>query len=247
MDVLLRLRVLIWVLVISLWGVMVYQYLGEDEKESTAMHPIVNPYPAPDSSAPMPLPEIPPLPPETVSPDAHLVASVPVSPGVIPPGRAADPSTMIVPPVGDVGPAVPAENPDTPSAVEAKAPPPARITKTVHAGGTSTPPRRTWREDRSTPLPDPPVPEGFQKSVTRHFNVYAEQYEASDRFLELIENLHGNLMLDLAPFSPWASDQKVSIFLFKSQEAYRRVTGRPPWSGGASSVPKRMVYVYESE
>jgi hypothetical protein len=91
------------------------------------------------------------------------------------------------------------------------------------------------------------VPEGFQKSVTRHFNVYAEQYEASDRFLELIENLHGNLMLDLAPFSPWASDQKVSIFLFKSQEAYRRVTGRPPWSGGASSVPKRKVYVYESE
>ncbi|MCR4296378.1 MAG: hypothetical protein NUW21_12645, partial [Elusimicrobia bacterium] len=37
MDVLLRLRVLIWVLVISLWGVMVYQYLGEEEAEIAKM------------------------------------------------------------------------------------------------------------------------------------------------------------------------------------------------------------------
>ena len=51
MDVLLRLRVLIWVLVISLWGVMVYQYLGEEEKDSTAMRPVVNPYPTPRSRA----------------------------------------------------------------------------------------------------------------------------------------------------------------------------------------------------
>ncbi len=154
---------------------------------------------------------------------------------------------MIVAPSGDVGPASPAERRETPSVVEGSAPPPARVPPPSRAPAARTPLRRSWREDSSTPLPDPPVPAGFQKSVSRHFNIYAEQYEASDRFLELIENLHGNLMLDLAPFSPWASDQKVSIFLFKSQEAYRRVTGRPPWSGGASSVPKRKVYVYESE
>jgi hypothetical protein len=54
-------------------------------------------------------------------------------------------------------------------------------------------------------------------------------------------------MIDLAPFSPWASNQRVSIFLFKNQDTYRVVTGRPAWSGGASSVPKRKVYVYESD
>jgi hypothetical protein len=247
MDVLLRLRVLIWVLVISLWGVMVYQYLGEDEKEATAMHPIVNPYPAPDTSPPAPMLDAAPQPDQTVSSDApNLVASVPAVPGVLPPGKTANPENMITAPTGDVGPAAPTENPENPSAVVAAAPPP-RVPPRPARVPPRTAPRRTWREDRSAPLPDPPVPEGFQKSVTRHFNIYAEQYEASDRFLELIENLHGNLMLDLAPFSPWASDQKVSIFLFKSQAAYRRVTGRPPWSGGASSVPKRKVYVYESE
>ena len=250
MDVLLRLRVLIWVLVISLWGVMVYQYLGEDEKEATAMRPVVNPYSAVDA----PLPRIPEnpaaaVPDRTVSSDApNYVAAVPASPGLLAPGRPAGPEGLIKAPEDATGPAPTPERPEDAAPVaappSAPAPRPARIARAVHARPS---PRRVWREDRNTPLPDPPVPEGFQKSVTRHFNVYAEQYEASDRFLELIENLHGNLMLDLAPFSPWASDQKVSIFLFKSQDAYRRVTGRPPWSGGASSVPKRKVYVYESE
>ena len=197
MDVLFRLRVLIWLLVFGLWGVMVYQYLGEDEDQSVPMRRIVNPYPAIDAGSP-PAPE-----------------------------RPADPANLIVAPAGSIAPA--------------------RAPRTARRGSAARPaPRRSWREDRSAPLPDPPVPDGFQKSVTRHFNVYAEQAAASGRFLELIENLHGNLMLDLAPFSPWAGDQKVSIFLFRSQDAYRRVTGRPLWSGGASSVPKRKVYIYES-
>ena len=40
MDALLKLRVLIWVLVIGLWGAMVYQYLGEDEAAPSVMRPI---------------------------------------------------------------------------------------------------------------------------------------------------------------------------------------------------------------
>ncbi|HXT00790.1 MAG TPA: hypothetical protein VN915_08970 [Elusimicrobiota bacterium] len=249
MDVLLRLRVLIWVLVISLWGVMVYQYLGEDEKEATAMRPVVNPYSAVDAGLP-PRPAENPgdVPDRTVSSDApNVVASLPPSAAELPP-KPAGPEGMITAPEGAVGPAPTVERRDEEGSVAAPpSAPAARPPRAARVPRARTAPRKVWREDRNTPLPDPPIPEGFQKSVTRHFNVYAEQYEASDRFLELIENLHGNLMLDLAPFSPWASDQKVSIFLFKSQDAYRRVTGRPPWSGGASSVPKRKVYVYESE
>ena len=249
MDVLLRLRVLIWVLVISLWGVMVYQYLGEDEKEATAMKPVVNPYSAVDAALPPRQADNPAaVPDRTVSSDApNVVASLPPAAPAVPP-KGVGPEGMITAPDGAVGPAPTGDHHDEDSSVTA-APPSAPAQRPSRPA--RVPPRAThrkvWREDRNTPLPDPPIPEGFQKSVTRHFNVYAEQYEASDRFLELIENLHGNLMLDLAPFSPWASDQTVSIFLFKSQDAYRRVTGRPPWSGGASSVPKRKVYVYESE
>jgi hypothetical protein len=157
----------------------------------------------------------------------------PRAPGTAP-GRS-DPASLVLPPSGGAGPAD-SERP------AARVPAPRRARAAARG-----PRRRPWREDRSLPLPDPPVPPGFQKTVTRHFNVYAERSAASDRFLDLLESLHGNLMLDLASFSPWAGDQRVSIFLFRSAESYRRVTGRPPWSGGASSVPRRKVYVYESE
>ena len=103
------------------------------------------------------------------------------------------------------------------------------------------------RRERALKQADPPIPPGFVKTITRHFNVYSEHDAASRDFLAVLENLHGNLMLDLAAFSPWASDEKVAVFLFKNQDTYRQVTGRPAWSGGASSVPKRKVYVYESE
>jgi hypothetical protein len=93
---------------------------------------------------------------------------------------------------------------------------------------------------------DVTIPPGFIKRVTRHFNVYSEGAPAGEEFVTLLENLHGNLMLDLASFSPWAQEEKVSIFLFKKQDTYRRVTGRPSWSGGASSVPRRLVYLFES-
>lgn len=232
MDALLKLRVLIWVAVVSLWGLMVYQYLGEEEREAAKMQAIVNPYNK----------EPPGLPPGD---DASLAAlNAPAQPAPLPAGAVTPPPAQApVQPIpgdslekvyaapGAVGPA-PSNDRRPPAAAQ---PPPSSVQR---------PPRR--REDRTT-LPDPPLPPGFEKRVTRHFNVYSEQYPASDRFVELIEALHGNLMLDLAPFSPWAKDQRVTIYLFKSQQTYRQVTGRPSWSGGASSVPKRKVYVYESE
>jgi hypothetical protein len=53
-------------------------------------------------------------------------------------------------------------------------------------------------------------------------------------------------MLDLVAFSPWARDERVAIYLFRDQDSYRRVTGRPSWSGGASSIKSRKIYLYES-
>ena len=241
MDVLLRLRVLIWVLVISLWGMMVYQYLGEEETEAR-MRPVVNPYqpPAPppedfvdvppESPSPAPAPGEPPResPPPIAPPTDVAVAPTPAPPPSAP---------LPKPPSEYIGAVSPAPAPGQPKRRPVAAPgaPPRR------------PKRRVVPEDRVEQRTETPVPPGFAQSVTPHFIVYAEQYPASDRFLELIESLHGNLMLDLAPFSPWASRERVTILLFKSQDTYRRVTGRPAWSGGASSVPKRKVYVYESE
>ena len=230
MDVLLRLRVLIWVLVISLWGLMVYQYLGEEEKDLAKMRRIA-PYegaqPAPLASATDAVS------PAALPPTAPAVNPLPAAP--LAATSVPDPILNVIPSPEYLGPA-----PSTGRRVVSAKPGvlavgPALRGRTPHS-----------REDRAA-LADMPTPPGFVRSVSRHFTVFAEQYPASERFIELVESLHSNLMLDLAPFSPWASSERTTIFLFKNQDTYRRVTGRPVWSGGASSVGKRKLYVYESE
>ena len=64
MDVLLKLRVLIWALVICLWGLMVYQYLGEEERDAAQMQRVINPYEGAATTSQ------PPLPPLETPPDA---------------------------------------------------------------------------------------------------------------------------------------------------------------------------------
>ena len=235
MDALFRLRVLIWILVLGLWGVMVYQFLGEEDQQEKAMQYVGNPYkgipapPAEPEPAPAPAPAPQPQPQAPLPEDQSGLA-------------------MVRPPEAETAPAP-----------NAAAPPPGAAASRSSLDYIQPlpmekplPPERRARESRpmrreSTRRADLPTPPGFIKTETRHFNVYSESDPASERFLELLESLHGNLMLDLAAFTPWADDEKVSIFLFHNQDTYRRVTGRPAWSGGASSVPKRKVYVYESE
>ncbi len=229
MDIAFRLRVLIWLTLLSLWGVMVYQYMGDDEEIAT-MQPVSNPY----KGLPLPAPE-----PET-GPGGRTAMTAPQTP--LEPPLQMPPEPPVQPPAPEPPAATLA-----PPAVDGHLtlPPAERITP--RPAPRTQPPGRVFRHDRAQVLPDPPVPRGFHKTMTRHFNVYSEGEPAADEFIKLLENLHGNLMLDLAAFSPWTESQRVSLFLFKSQDAYRKLTGRPAWSGGASSVPKKRIYLYESE
>lgn len=252
MDVLLKLRVLIWVLVISLWGVMVYQYLGEDEKDAAQMRAVAYRPVGPVAAAPAPDIPAPQVPTAAPPPDvAALAAAPPVRPPAAPaqiaPGTMADPSNNVLPAPEAEGPAPSDDRERDDETPVPEAPPSRRAFPVARRAPERTRHIEIRREDRVGPLPDPPVPPGFHKTITRHFNIYSEGTPASDDLVALIENIHGNLMLDLAPFSPWADDQRVSVFLFKTQDAYRLMTGRPGWSGGASSVAKRKVYLFDSE
>ncbi len=219
---------------------MVYQYLGEEEKDMAKMKRIA-PYTAaqhvPETDVSLIRP-----PETTVYAPAALPPSVPQTlPPVTPPAAipvnppASDTGLNVIPSSEYIGPA-----PSTTRRTVAENPAVAPVAPAPRPRATHS------REDRTAPA-DMPTPPGFVRSSSRHFLVFAEQYPASERFIELIESLHSNLMLDLAPFTPWANNERTTIFLFKNQDTYRRVTGRPVWSGGASSVGKRKLYVYESE
>lgn len=239
MDVLLRLRVLIWALVILLWGMLVYQYLGEEDQERQ-MKIVSNPYkgmPAPAQPGTQPtIPQspTPPAPEQPVEPPAEgPVAGQPPQP--VPPTEplagapTGSPLPGVRPPDFVQGPA-PLEPPSQPAP---GGPPPRR------------PPQKIVRPEGRVYAPR--IIPGFLKRVTRHFVIMSEGAPPTDELIETLEALHGNMMLDLAAFSPWARDQKVTLYLCKSQDTYRRITGRPAWSGGASNVERREVYLFESE
>ncbi|MBI3298523.1 MAG: hypothetical protein HYZ75_10190 [Elusimicrobia bacterium] len=246
MDILIRLRMVLWVLVLSLWGLMVYQFLGDDSApeqgqmkwvsrrvENVHRRELDVEDDLPDIEADGTIPadklfeQKPPSdltsqPAATVkgSETGAKLARIPASVGAM---------TPIKPPPGYTGP-VPLGRKEQP-----RPPPEARPIPTRPVRPAQPP------EEDATP------PKGFTRTQTKHFNVFAEGRPPSLEFLETLENLHANLMLDLAAFSPWAREERASIFLFRDQESYRRVTGRPAWSGGASSVKRRKIYLYESE
>ncbi len=216
MDVTFKLRLLIWVTLLSLWGVLVYQYLGEEEVGGERMHAVFNPYKDRPSQ------------PEPPVAEREFLAA----PEQLPP----EARTEIVEQAGV---------PPASSLSEIRAP------EYIRGPAQSLEKTRPQEPASAQPTPEPAqeaplAPSGFVKRMTRHFTVYAEVAPPSEEFLELLENLHGNLMLDLAPFSPWTNESQVVILLFQHQETYRRMTGRPAWSGGASSIAEKRVYIYES-
>jgi hypothetical protein len=93
----------------------------------------------------------------------------------------------------------------------------------------------------------PEPPPGFAMKETRHFVLYEEGTEVSDELAGMLEDLHGNIMLDLVAFSPWTRENKVYIYYAQTSKTYRRLTGRPEWSGGAASLGERKIYVYRSD
>lgn len=219
MDILIRMRLLLWLMVLALWGVMIYQFIGEEGGESTKQmkwisqkFSVTEEIPDIEDEVRIPTAELfPPQPPEDV--------------------RSQPAATVVNARTG-------ARLARIPASIRSPRPRiPARMRR---------PPAST-RPTRRRPKPGPLTPKGFVKTQTRHFNIYAEGNKASLEFLETLSKLHANLMLDLAAFAPWARDERVSIYLFRTQESYRKVTGRPAWSGGASSVKRRKIYVYESE
>lgn len=215
MDILAKLRILFWGLVIGLWSLFMYQYMSEDMGMLKSFRIGGNPLGA---FRPGPKPELRkyPVPPQYQPPEARRPAPLP--------GQTTGQSTLDLVTGGGIikeisTPLIPEHNPADKQVVIARG------------------------EDDSYPE----TPPGFAMKVTRHFVVYEEGAEVSGQLAETLELLHGNIMLDLVAFSPWTREKKVFIYYSQTPETYRKLTGRPAWSGGAASLGERKIYVYKSD
>ncbi len=90
-----------------------------------------------------------------------------------------------------------------------------------------------------------PPPPGFLTGDTFNYLIYREKEPVTPKVKELLDTIHGNLMLDLAPFTVVVKPNKILVMLFNKKESYVEYTKRPSWSGAASDLKSDSMYVIE--
>ncbi|MBO7237906.1 MAG: hypothetical protein J6U96_01270, partial [Elusimicrobiaceae bacterium] len=90
-----------------------------------------------------------------------------------------------------------------------------------------------------------PPPPGFMTGETFNYLIYREQQPVSEKLKTVLDNIHGNLMLDLTPFTLVSKPNKILVMLFENKNSYMGFTKRPAWSGAASDLRADTMYVLE--
>ena len=90
-----------------------------------------------------------------------------------------------------------------------------------------------------------PPPPGFLTADTFNYLIYREANPVTTSIKNVLENIHGNLMLDLTPFTLVVKPNKILVMLFDSKDNYHKFTHLPSWSGASSDLQSDSMYVVE--
>ena len=91
-----------------------------------------------------------------------------------------------------------------------------------------------------------PPPPGFSTADTFNYLIYREKSPVTSTIKTVLDNIHGNLMLDLTPFTIVIKPNKILVMLFGEKDSYMKYTKRPAWSGASSDLRSDTMYVIES-
>ena len=91
-----------------------------------------------------------------------------------------------------------------------------------------------------------PPPPGFSTADTFNYLIYREKNPVTPTIKTVLDNIHGNLMLDLTPFTIVIKPNKILVMLFGQKDSYMKYTKRPAWSGASSDLRADTMYVIES-
>ncbi len=91
----------------------------------------------------------------------------------------------------------------------------------------------------------PPVPNGFYSALTNNYVIFREQMEITPELKTYIDNIHGNFVLDIIPFSLSSEFKRLFLMLFRTKASFMKYTARPEWSQAAADVKSRSIYLME--
>lgn len=90
------------------------------------------------------------------------------------------------------------------------------------------------------------LPEGFYSAKTNSYLVYREQLDITPQLRTFLEELHGDLVLDIMPFSLFTKFDRVFLMLFRTKNAYTKYTDKPSWSIASADVGNNAVFILEN-
>lgn len=219
MEIIYRLRIIFWLLILTIWGIYVYQYLSKDLEKERSIKIILNKSERPpkiqkknipSTSFPLEKPKIFIKTIEETQTEQQNVETTELN------KKSFSPKIMIA---------------------------------NTQSLDISLPQDHIKEKEELTPFPKktkPQPPEGFRFIETRHFYLIIEEGLDYEEIEKEVGYLHGEMMLDLIAFSPWTRDEKVTIYLTKTALKYQELSKRPAWSGGAANLKERKIYLYKS-
>ena len=90
-----------------------------------------------------------------------------------------------------------------------------------------------------------PPPAGFFTADTFNYLIYREKNPVTASIKNVLDTIHGNLMLDLTPFTVVVKPNRILVMLFASKDSYHQFTHLPSWSGASSDLRSDTMYVTE--
>ena len=107
----------------------------------------------------------------------------------------------------------------------------------------SIPTAQTFIKEESLQIPQ--APKGFTAKLTNNYVIFREQFDITQDLTDFIDNIHGNFVLDIIPFSLNSEFKRLFLMLFRTRKNFSKYTLRPEWSQAATDVKSRSIYLME--
>lgn len=89
-------------------------------------------------------------------------------------------------------------------------------------------------------------PQGFYSALTNNYLIYREYSEVSPALKKTLDELHGNFVLDVIPFSMFSKFDRILLMMFNSRETYSSYTSMPEWTIATTDIESQAIYLMES-
>ncbi|MCX7641516.1 MAG: hypothetical protein N2Z20_02645 [Elusimicrobiales bacterium] len=222
MDIIYRLRIIFWLLILIIWGIYVYQYISQDLEKEKSTKIILNKSEREQKIQKKNIPSY-----QPITPQIHI--SIQTQQNIEKQYNnttSSNPRIMISKSTDIIDISLPQDHLQD-------------NTDDKNKSNIISIQKQQIKEKIK-------VPDGFNFKETRHFYLYVENGINIDEIEKEVGYMHGEMMLDLIAFSPWTRDEKVHIYLAKNSAKYQELSGRPAWSGGAANLKEKKIYLYMS-